>query len=432
MCKVARALAATGQMDDARSEYVSVLRRNPSSVCAHSGLKHIDSVSACASGDNAVRAGDLPAARRHYKKAGTNSDCGATGVAMVKDVRRLCDLGQTYLGLDRSNDAATAFKAALEKSPGAACASKGLETAGPSSFTRTTNDVVDAIPRIAAALGIVAFLVFLALLPGHIPPVGRQLRRLPILRRFLGPRLTLEALDDAALGSGKVGSAIAGRIKEQLTRMHDEAISPEPDLDMGTARDEFAEVVAGTGNLRAAFNNFTDVSEQTKLIAALLNLVYAALPIPRLSVSGVVEPPGPVAAATLALEGGSRLEASTRLLAPAHGKGDAGPFDYISLAESGAVWTQYEVARVLSGGKVEPGAAKSNVLVWRALQCQLAGDSDGACILYAQAIRAYPRNWAARVNLAVTEARSMSFQVAIRHLAEAFYEIEEGGQRRGV
>jgi Flp pilus assembly protein TadD len=59
---------------------------------------------------------------------------------------------------------------------------------------------------------------------------------------------------------------------------------------------------------------------------------------------------------------------------------------------------------------------------------QLAGDDAQARAAYQHALELYPRNWAARVNLAVTEARlAGSYRISITILEDALAAMRAEG-----
>jgi tetratricopeptide (TPR) repeat protein len=431
-CAVPDALLQVGEEKQARAAYVALLRRRPQLSCASEGLKTINSPAAekpsvCAQADRKFDRGDIAGARVAYEQLGSDTKCAETGIAAVREVQRLCAQGKAERRLHRTDDARKAFEAALEKNPNARCAQHGIDSTRPFWLTRTLNAAPDVITEVAVALGILLAIGFLVLLFGYIPRVYRRLVRFPIAGRVLSPRLSLGPLDDGALGDSKIGAAFAAQIKERLQRYREEALradAPDYDLDFDTARDEFADLVSDSGALSKSLEKARDVSDHTKVVGALVDLLHAALPIPRLTVTGVCDPPARAgAAATLSLENNAKLKAAVRLTGPPLTTDPTGA-DYLRLAQPSAVWVQYEVARVLGGRKLPPNAAESYALVREGLDRQLDGLIDAAQKAYEQALQLNPRNWAALVNLAVLEARRQGdYAHSTTILAEALDEM---------
>lgn len=391
-CAKAEALGLVGEKAAARKVYAAVLEADPSSPCAREGLEELNGSSL------------HPAA----------ADC----------VR-----GDAYLDLDRNDDAIKAFKAALEKNPQAPCATKGLDQAGPGKLERRIDGIVASLPTVLEGLGLAALALFLLLLLGYIPILRVLIRKLPLLRRLIGPRLSIEVFEDEAV-EGKPGAPIAARIKERLHRMREEAAGEEEEsysLDFSTPREDFADLVSENGSLKTSLENASDVSDQTKIVAAVLNFAYALLPIQRISISATMEPPdksGP--AATFLLEKNARLEAATTMRGPAPATGDPTAADYSRLADPAAVWVQYEVARVLSSKVADDDAAEAYALVRKGLDYQLAGEWRKARASYLEAIALDRSGWGAYVNLAVADAwLGNDFDSSIAMLRAGFQEAQE-------
>lgn len=214
-CAVPDALLEAGEKEEARKAYVALLRREPATTCATEGLKVINAPQpvpqppSCDAADEQFDTGDLEAARIAYEEVGEDSECAATGLAAVREVRRLCDQGDAHLALDRKDDALAAFKSALEKNPKASCAKDGLEQVGPGLLAR----VSDAIPEFLIAIGLLLLCLSLLLLLGHVRPVYGVFSGLPIVGQILRPRLTLAALDDTALQPNQVGAPMAAEVR---------------------------------------------------------------------------------------------------------------------------------------------------------------------------------------------------------------------------
>jgi hypothetical protein len=250
--------------------------------------------------------------------------------------------------------------------------------------------------------------------------------QVPLLGRLLSPRLSL-TIDDAAAG-GKIGIPMEARIRECLQSFRDQALSAgeddEYELDSGRSGEAFSIVVAEESSLRNAIAKAREVNERSKAVAAVFDVIYALLPIQRLTLSGVLDPPAVTAAsATLTLDDDARLAAATTLSSVLPAKPSAA--DYLSLSAPAAVWIQYEVVRILKPDEVEANAGESNAALRQGLERRLAGDEVGARLAYGRAVGLDSRNWAAHVNLAVSRARSTDYELAIQILEDALIDMRE-------
>jgi tetratricopeptide (TPR) repeat protein len=415
-CSAAEALLKGGETEEARKVYVALLKRDPTLTCAVDGLMRIHApqptptAPSCSSADAEFDAGDLNAARNEYMRVGESVECAAMGLAAIREVQRLCDGGGAYVASHRQDDALAAFKAALEKNPHAKCATDGLDKVKPWWLQRVSDSVTSALPELLVAIGLILLAFLVVLLAAYWKKVDRRLSRWPLIGRVLRPRLTLTALDDAALTS-KVGASMAARIKERLQRFRDVALgdasdpeSPGYDLEFDRADEEFADLVSGNSSLERSLDKLSGVSDQTKLVGGLASLLYTILPIKKLTVSGVLDSPESSAAAiTLALEDNERQAAAVALSGPPL-PGQPTATDYLRLADPAAVWIQYVVARAVARDRIDPDGAASYALVRKGLDLQLAGDVIQARLAYQQALDRNPRNWAGKVNLAILEA----------------------------
>jgi len=297
-----------------------------------------------------------------------------------------------------------------------------------SGVSRVTTWITNALPvaLIYLAAGLVALLVLL--LGGYYPPFGRWLAHVPGLRAILSPRLTIGPVDDTGV-SVKTGGAITARIKERLQRFREEALrhhEPDYELDHGTGEEEFADLVSGDSVFQAALKNARELSDQTKTIAAFASLIYAALPIERLTITGsICTQDDQTASGTFSLERDAQLKAATTVTGPATQAAKPNPngSDFVALADHAAAWAQYVVARVLATRDFTPDQAESYALVQLGLDHELAGDYELARAAFLHALALNSRNWAARVNLAVTEAHLAKPAEAIGTLRSALTDM---------
>lgn len=163
--------------------------------------------------------------------------------------------------------------------------------------------------------------------------------------------------------------------------------------------------MSGDGGLDGSLKKLGEAGGQAGAVAAIIGLLIGLLPIRRFSFSGVIEPAsGPAASATLAMQSGQRQGGAVTLVGRAlEHEPVAG--DYLALAAPAAVWAQYEMARFLVSEPRSPEAAESYALVREGLDHHLAGDAAEAIAAFQHAIELDRDNWAAKVNLAVTQAR---------------------------
>jgi tetratricopeptide (TPR) repeat protein len=381
--------------------------------------------------------------------AGGNSASGGGGAASTSGATKPptedCKLAEALQEAGDSTDVVAAFKAELEANPESPCASEGLkkalEAGGPNPITSTVEDITGSIPTILVIVDLLIIACFVFLMLGYIQPLNRQMQRVPIISFILRPRLSFESIVDVAVG-GAPGEAILARIKELLGRMRDEdleAKTSEYDLDLGSPQEEFADLVSKSGGgLKSSLENASDISDQTKIVAALLQVVYGLLPISRYEISGSLQPPTMSGAAvTLLLERNARPVTAVTLHSPppvakvgAKGKGadmveaakDSEPkaSDYAQLADPAAVWIQFEVARSLSGKAPKRGATESHALVREGIDFYSALDNLAAArACFEKAIRLDRENWSAYACLTVAEARSgEDFDAAIKRATE--------------
>jgi hypothetical protein len=132
-------------------------------------------------------------------------------------------------GADRA--ARRAYVAVLKREPKKPCATVGLKAiTSPPPAHGFSHWVGHAegwslvwAKRLAYAAGLVALVLFVLLLVGRWRPAKGVLLRIPFVRPILNPGLSVGQLDDSAVDP-KVGAALAGRIKECLSRYRSQAI----------------------------------------------------------------------------------------------------------------------------------------------------------------------------------------------------------------
>lgn len=256
---------------------------------ARTQARTVATTPSCAEADQLSDAGKLALALTAYENLGSTIPCAATGIAVVQ----ACQQGEVELEADRGTQAATDFEKALGANPEATCASRGLDALKASWFNSTATSVINWLEDALTLVGIGIVLVFGLLLFGWIPPVQRLLLAIPHIRYFVAPRLSFNAFDDSA--GSKCAAALSARIEEELMRQRDKALNAGPadeyDLDLSSGVEAFVDLVSGQSPLQNALTSAGSVSDQTKLVAAIIGALYWLLPIQRLTVSGVMEQP---------------------------------------------------------------------------------------------------------------------------------------------
>lgn len=393
----------------------------------------------CTKADALFDGGSISAARRAYGQLGSGAPCATEGLKAIRELDRLCDLGRSDLAAHRKDDALAAFKSALAKDPAARCATAGISGAGPDGFARALRWISAAVPHIPTVLAglgmlIVAGFVILAGL-GIVSLRGKHLRLELLwgLRTLLRPRVTLGAIDDEGVqwGEGtkwKVGASMTAQIKERLQRFREEALSqdsPDGDLDCGSTDEVIADLVSSHTNLKGALDKVGEISESTKIVAALVELLYTVLPIRRLSVSGVLNPPSRSGASvTLSMESDAQLAAATTLARPLENGKTPTCGDYMQLVDQAAVWVQFEVTRALTGREVALDEPESYARVRDGLDRHFERDAVHARAAFEEALSLNSSNWAAAIDLSVTEARlAEDYTRAIEILERAIHDI---------
>jgi hypothetical protein len=220
---------------------------------------------------------------------------------------------------------------------------------------------------------------------------------------------------------------MTARIREQLQRFRHEALEEDAEgdsLDTGGSDQPLVDIVAGDDQLKSTIAKLGEVSEHTKIVAAVIDAVITALPIKRLSLAGVLEPAQEkVPAATLVLTEGPRLAGTVALDTPAL-PADPTSADYLRLCDSAAVWVQYEVARQLRGGAVDRDEADSYALVRAGLDLLRANRVPEAIDALTRAIAAQPNNWSAHVNLNTVLMRFAGSQGVAKRIKRVLVQME--------
>lgn len=399
------ALSQTGATTAARRAYVALLNEDPTLQCALDGLTALN---------------DKP-----------------DPPSPEQEAQPLCDEAEAYIAAHRDDDAVEAYKEALEKDPSAdSCGAVGLEELSPWWASRAVDGGMGAVPKMLSVAGALLVVGLLVLMLGYTRVGARVLARTPIAHKILRPRLTLADLTDQAvsetdqgLADLKIGAALTARVRERLQRFREEALDEHGltySLDFGTSTQDLADIVSDNGQLRNSLSKLGDVSEHTRIVAAVVDALIAALPIKRFAVSGIVEPAaGPSASSTLALEAGPRLINAVTLTGRMVPQPPVRGSDYLSLAASAAVWIQYGVARELSLSSLGPETAESYALVLEGIGLyEATGHDDEAIETFQRALALDSTNTAAMLNLAMAHARlKRDYPAAEAILSEAIDDL---------
>jgi tetratricopeptide (TPR) repeat protein len=222
-------------------------------------------------------------------------------------------------------------------------------------------------------------------------------------------------------------------------------------LDFGSAIDEFVDISSNSG-LKTALDNASQVNDQTKILGALLDVLYALLPTQRIVIAGVLGVPDDDAAISLSLQLNGKLQGATTVSQPASGLSGAAltpvpPIaqafsadrgrtpqsattvatarDYEQLAGPAAVWIQFQVARLLRGDDtVAEASTQSFALLRQGMERHTSGEYAAAKLFYQQAIVLDARNWPARLNLASIELQLGQAEAALWVIRSALSDLE--------
>jgi tetratricopeptide (TPR) repeat protein len=431
-CAYPDALAKAGATNAAKNAYQTVIKANPAQTCAIEGLTKLDaspppSTYRCADADTALRKGHVDEAATAYLKLDPTLDCVKTGLADVRTAQNGCAEGDVERKLHRHDDAEAAYKAALDKSPGLPCARDGLNDLGSTGFGRFVSAVVDNIPIALEVLGLFIVLGLLALLPARSARVRRRYLKIPFVRRLISRQLSFAAFDESALGDKKWGNLVVARMQHAITRMRADALSSNnlQGLDIGRADDDFFNITSGGGDLKKALDSASQVNDHTKTVGAILDALYALLPAQRFQVGGVLSTPEGEAGATLNLQLNGQVQATTAITQVRKDpSGDVTSADFERLAGPSAVWLQFHLARASHPGIVTPAEAQSYALNRQGQDFQLAGEFAKAAEAYKRARELEPKNWAARLNLAVVLTRLGQHAAAQWVMVEAIADMQ--------
>jgi tetratricopeptide (TPR) repeat protein len=359
---------------------------------------------------------------------------GGLGTAATTEMPAAdCTAGDRLFDAGEYDEARKAYVEALSTAPSdavAGCAQEGIERVNDRQSAAWPTRAVEWIEEALVVIGLAVLAFFLLIQLGRIGPVGRLLLHVPLLGRWVSPRVSIEAFADDAAGDGKPGKPLGAKLKRALLEAWEDLSTEDPpayDLGRVSARQKVAELASDDPAVKSGLEKAGSLSEQTKLVAALLSLLYVLLPIRRFTLSGTLSPPAAVAEATLLLEREAKLEATVTLTAPvaadAGGTAKAGASDYVRLAVPAAVWTEYEVARMLAGYPADHEEALSYVTLREGLTLFGERKAGEAGESFRKAILLNRRNWAAYMGLAT--AYHSSADTYLRSLATLEYALGE-------
>jgi hypothetical protein len=348
----------------------------------------------------------------------------AAGVAVAAAPQPPCAVPDALLAARETEQAREWYVKVLEQEPGEECASTGLSSINTpdesgsffSGIWDAIGDTIDGIadwaPRVVIGVASIALVLLLLLFVCGLVNHGRWLVRLPLVGGLFAPRVSMKRFDDSGLGDLQLGAVMAGRVKVCLHANRDHALgeTEDYDLDYGAGDEEFVNIVSETSALQEAIRAARDISDQSKPVAAILDVVYGLLPIRKISVEGSLDSGPEEVAVSLTLQDGSRQAAAVTLTAP-KGPGEATTSDFARLVQPAALWIHYQAARLTSTKREQRlprGGAKSYALLREGIDRQDEGNLVEAHRAYTQAIALDETNWAARVNLASLCARRLA------------------------
>jgi tetratricopeptide (TPR) repeat protein len=235
-CAYPRQLVNMGRLADARTEYLSLLSKNPTSAqCALEGLAELD--------QDPCRVADA-----------------------------LKEQGQ-------KDEAKKAYIEILKQDPDSACAKKHLH--GATRRSRVWSWVSSApkgfgtvLGAVGTLLGLLLVLLWVVLQTTRNHRIARRLRRrLPIIRRILRHRFKFAAFDDSALGKDeKLAVPLSMMVQAEVLR----------------ASASTMEAPGGESSLGPALDSLKELGPEFKIAAALVALAEKTLPVQHFNIGGAM------------------------------------------------------------------------------------------------------------------------------------------------
>jgi tetratricopeptide (TPR) repeat protein len=387
----------------------------------------------CATALTLERAGSFDLARRSYLaiiSRGNPPRCAVTGFDRLTTRGSRCALARSLQRLGRRTDVEAAYMAELRRDPRSRCAQEGLKNLKPAgrSISKRVSDAAatatHALLLVLVGIALVSVLLVL-LLAGlaRIKFLNSALRRMPITRTLLAPRLKVEDFEDGA-STVRMGPGVAALIRAGVTdRIH--GIKHQLGL------------VSGQSEFSGALANLQDLSPQLRVALAVITVLDALLPRQRFTVAGVLQPPGGQGVGlSLTLRRGSSFAAMQSFwavplgcVARASANGqpvpDDAPAAYHRLSGAACAWVDHQLATALGAKSSITGDSFSFALFRAGVDWQEDGDMFRARRLYDLALKRDPRNTGALANLGQLAASHGYYDVAITRLELARNALEQ-------
>jgi len=326
-----------------------------------------------------------------------------------------CQTAQALQQAGLDQQARAAYARVLAADPSAPCATEGLAQLDEQSAAEQVHGTVADIGEFAAAVGLglllfalllwVVVVVFTHVWPLYLLPGVRRLRRV---------RLQLRPLDDGA--TRQLGPGTTGLLRARLVH------------DANDARIALATGPSDTG----ALDGLADVSDQARVVVALLRLLRAGLPKRDWVVTGVLQGRcDDGEGLTLSLDDGRRYSAFGEFWSRVH-DGGARTTDeaeiYRRLTIPAAGWLGFHVAQENDPRALLATDADSWALFTVGLHLQDRAETPAershASDFYERAIGADRSNIAAHANLGVMLAEDGRLDAAEQHLRTALRLLE--------
>jgi len=385
----------------------------PASAAGTSDAPAAASTSACREGATLERLDRWDAAATAYAaglQVRAQAACAERGLRRLQAGGRLCAAATALEDAGLDTEAQAAYAKVLELQPSSRCASVAIADMTAEGTVAWLREAIADLGQFALAAAIAvlaaALLAWMLLcVLTHAP----GLRRLPGVRHLRRVRLQLKSLGDGA--SDRLGSATTGLLRSRL--VHD-------------ANDKRVALASGPSDT-GALDGLADVSDQARVIVALLRLMRAGLPKRDWVVIGVLQ--GASAdglGLSIALDNNGRFTAFGEFWANTH----CGPptkdvaETYRRLTIPAAGWLGHQVAAVNDPRALLSSSADSWALFTVGLHWCDRGERRVAGDFYERARNVDPHNIAALANLGVMAAEDGRPDDAERMLSRALELLE--------
>jgi tetratricopeptide (TPR) repeat protein len=366
-CDVADALAETGQVEAATRAYVQVLRQDPASACARTGLEALAPVSdrpSCAIAADLVAAGAEDEAKEVLESAIAEDDltCAQAALASLNDDPWYEDVAG-WLG-----------------------------------------GIAKAVVVLVIAFGVVALVALL------VPQVRK------FARRAMGAQMVVGPFGESG-SEPKVAGALSALVADELARPLDD------DLDAVSL-----DIVDQHYELSAALDDLETVDPRLAPARAVVRLIERAVGPVRWTLSGQVLAAGSAGPgiATRFLSGHRQVASSTFRAAAVPSGTSPAEEHYLPLAVATAGWAWHHAASDLEVGSASMSTtATSYAWLCAAIRAHSEDRLEDAVRLYEQALEADPQHLRARAGWAVVAAElAPDYATALTILLVAIEELE--------